>query len=143
MNTGTKKESVIDRKNMTDNRFFCKTLSYFVRAYVFIYKRKTEGVKIERKNDYDSTDYWNLDDGHCQCWEHGGSRHVPGRNRGGNHEDSEGGDRHCAGISGLVWDRQKLSKNLVQEYQANTLPGAYFAEIANTLVIHVYLIPEE
>lgn len=38
-----------------------------------------------------------------------------------------------------VWDRQKLSKNLVQEYQANTLPGAYFAEIANTLVIHVYL----
>ncbi|MCQ4774990.1 hypothetical protein NE634_14840 [Lacrimispora saccharolytica] len=38
-----------------------------------------------------------------------------------------------------VWDRQKLSKNLVQEYQANTLPGAYFMEIADSLVIHVFL----
>ena len=38
-----------------------------------------------------------------------------------------------------VWDRQKLSERLVQEYLDNTLPGACFAEIANTLVIHVYL----
>ncbi|MCQ4775108.1 hypothetical protein NE634_15485 [Lacrimispora saccharolytica] len=38
-----------------------------------------------------------------------------------------------------VLDRQKLSERLVQEYLDNTLPGACFAEIANTLVIHVYL----
>lgn len=38
-----------------------------------------------------------------------------------------------------VWDRQKLSKNLVQEYLNNTLPGVYCMEIADSLVIHVYL----
>ena len=38
-----------------------------------------------------------------------------------------------------VWDRQKLSERLVQEYLNNTLPGVYCMEIADTLVIHVYL----
>ena len=38
-----------------------------------------------------------------------------------------------------VWDRQKLSERLVQEYLDNTLPGVYSFEIADTLVIHVFL----
>lgn len=38
-----------------------------------------------------------------------------------------------------VWDRQKLSKNMVQEYLDNTLPGVYCMEIADTIVIHVFL----
>ncbi len=38
-----------------------------------------------------------------------------------------------------VWDRQELSQHLVQEYLNNTLPGVYFMEIADTLVIHVFL----
>ncbi len=38
-----------------------------------------------------------------------------------------------------VWDRQKLSERLVQEYLNSTLPGVYCMEIANTLVIHVFL----
>ena len=38
-----------------------------------------------------------------------------------------------------VWDRQELSERLVQEYLNNTLPGVYCMEIADTLVIHVFL----
>lgn len=38
-----------------------------------------------------------------------------------------------------VWDRQKLSEHLVQEYLNNTFPGVCCMEIADTLVIHVYL----
>ena len=38
-----------------------------------------------------------------------------------------------------VWNRQKLSESLVQEYLDNTLPDVYFMEIADTLVIHVFL----
>ena len=38
-----------------------------------------------------------------------------------------------------VWDRQKLSERLVQEYLNNALPGVYCMEIADTLVIHVFL----
>ena len=38
-----------------------------------------------------------------------------------------------------TWNRQELSERLVQEYLDNTLPGVYFMEIADTLVIHVYL----
>lgn len=39
----------------------------------------------------------------------------------------------------LVWNRQELSELLVQRYLDNTLPGVYFAEIADVLTIHVYL----
>lgn len=38
-----------------------------------------------------------------------------------------------------AWNRQELSERLVQEYLDNTLPGVYFMEIADTLVIHVFL----
>ena len=38
-----------------------------------------------------------------------------------------------------VWNRKELSECLVQEYLDNTLPGIYFMEIADTLVVHVYL----
>lgn len=38
-----------------------------------------------------------------------------------------------------VWNQQELSEYLVQEYLDNTLPGVYFMEIADTLVIHVFL----
>lgn len=38
-----------------------------------------------------------------------------------------------------IWSKQELSERLVQEYLNNTLPGVYCMEIADTLVIHVYL----
>ena len=38
-----------------------------------------------------------------------------------------------------IWSKQDLSERLVQEYLKNTLPGVYCMEIADTLVIHVYL----
>ncbi len=38
-----------------------------------------------------------------------------------------------------VWNRQELSERLVQEYLDNTFPSVYIMEIADTLVIHVYL----
>lgn len=38
-----------------------------------------------------------------------------------------------------IWNKQELSERLVQEYLNNTLPGVYFMEIADTLVIHVFL----
>ena len=38
-----------------------------------------------------------------------------------------------------IWNKQELSERLVQEYLNNTLPGVYCMEIADTLVIHVFL----
>lgn len=38
-----------------------------------------------------------------------------------------------------AWNRKELSERLLQEYLDNTLPGVYFMEIADTLVIHVFL----
>lgn len=38
-----------------------------------------------------------------------------------------------------VWNRQKVSEKLVQEYLDNTLPGVYFSDVADMLTIHVYL----
>lgn len=38
-----------------------------------------------------------------------------------------------------VWNAQKISEELVQEYLDNSMPGVYFAEIADIVTIHIYL----
>lgn len=37
-----------------------------------------------------------MDDGHCQCWEHGGSEYAQDRKRRGRNAGSDGGHRYCA-----------------------------------------------
>ena len=38
-----------------------------------------------------------------------------------------------------AWNAQKISNELVQEYLDNSMPGVYFAEIADMVTIHIYL----
>lgn len=38
-----------------------------------------------------------------------------------------------------VWDAQKISEELVQEYLDNSMSGIYFSEIADIVTIHIYL----
>ena len=125
-------------KNMIDNRFFVKRC-HFLSASPYLYKRMKARIYELREKMIMAIliiGTW------MTATANAGSMEVVSTHR---IENGEGAMREVTEDIDIVlnqwpvWDRQKLSERLVQEYLKNTLPGVYCMEIADTLVIHVYL----
>lgn len=125
-------------KNMIDNRFFVKRC-HFLSASPYLYKRMKARIYELREKMIMAIliiGTW------MTATANAGNMEVVSTHR---IENGEGAMREVTEDIDIVlnqwpvWDRQKLSEHLVQEYLNNTFPGVCCMEIADTLVIHVYL----